>query len=101
VKALSEGLIVANPVLLRHLLVRRQAGDSDKSLHTGENSLSPREVEVLQQLALGLTNKQIALALSISEHTVKFHISSIYSKLEVMNRADVVRTGIARGWITI
>jgi len=56
---------------------------------------------VLQQLALGLTNKQIALALGMSEHTAKYHISSIYSKLGVLNRAEAVREGVRRGWLRI
>ena len=63
--------------------------------------LTPRETEILEQLAQGLANKQIALELGISEHTVKFHVSSIYAKLGVTNRMEAVRTGLQLGLITL
>jgi len=53
----------------------------------------------LQLLAHGLANKQIAIRLGISEHTVKFHISSIYAKLGVTNRTEAVRVGVQRGLV--
>jgi DNA-binding NarL/FixJ family response regulator len=52
-------------------------------------------------LAKGLANKQIASALGISEHTVKFHVSSIYTKLNVSNRTEAVREGLRGGWVTL
>jgi DNA-binding NarL/FixJ family response regulator len=96
-RALYEGLVVAAPPLLNPLLsnARRQHTDND-----GE-ALTARELEVLQQLALGHTNRQIAVTLGISEHTVKFHISAIYGKLGVMNRAEAVHRGVRRGWIEL
>jgi DNA-binding NarL/FixJ family response regulator len=100
IHALHEGLVVGPARLLKRVLdgSHRSSG----SLETeGDEALTPREVEVLQQLAVGLTNKQIALALGISEHTVKYHISSIYGKLGVMNRAEAVHTGVRRGWIEV
>jgi NarL family two-component system response regulator YdfI len=63
--------------------------------------LTDREMEVLQLLAQGLANKQIAAKLSISEHTVKFHVSSIYTKLGVGNRTEAVRMGVRRGLILL
>jgi DNA-binding NarL/FixJ family response regulator len=63
--------------------------------------LTERELEVLQQLAQGLANKQIALSLGISEHTVKFHISGIYSKLGATNRTEAVRLGVRRGLVVL
>ncbi len=56
---------------------------------------------MLQLLAHGLANKQIALALGISEHTVKFHISSIYTKLGASNRTEAVRLGMQRGLVVL
>ncbi len=97
--ALFEGLAVAPPEWLSRRAQRREAG-AEKDGGAGE-ALTPRESEVLAQLALGLTNKQIALTLGISEHTVKYHISSIYAKLGVMNRAEAVRVGVGRGWIAV
>jgi DNA-binding NarL/FixJ family response regulator len=52
--------------------------------------LTPREIEVLNAVASGLTNKEIARALSISQHTVKFHLESLMRKLEVSSRAEAV-----------
>ncbi len=66
-----------------------------------DNLLTPREAEVLALLAQGLANKQIAVALGISEHTVKFHVSSVYAKLGVGNRTEAVRVGARRGLILL
>lgn len=63
--------------------------------------LTAREVEVLEMLAEGLGNKAIALRLNLSEHTVKFHISSIFSKLDVSSRTEAVILGARQGWILI
>ncbi len=98
-RALHEGLIAGTPNLLEALLARRPAaGEAQESL---AEALTPREIEVLQLLSEGLANKQIALELEISEHTVKFHISSIYSKLWATNRAEAVRLGIQRGLVIL
>jgi DNA-binding NarL/FixJ family response regulator len=56
---------------------------------------------VLQLLAQGMANKQIAMKLAISEHTVKFHVSSIYTKLGAANRTEAVRLGVRRGLILL
>lgn len=61
--------------------------------------LSPRELEVLQFLAKGMTNKAIASQLFISERTVKFHLSAIFSKLGVSNRTEAVQMAIRKGMI--
>ena len=63
--------------------------------------LTARESEVLDLLGHGLSNKMIARELHISEHTVKFHISSLYSKLAVSNRAEAVSQGARRGLISL
>src|SRR5215217_5697573 len=63
--------------------------------------LTAREGEVLGLLGRGLSNKMIARELHISEHTVKFHISSIFSKLGVSNRAEAVSQGARYGLISL
>ena len=63
--------------------------------------LTPREQEVLEQMAAGLSNRQIALALDISEHTVKFHGSAILGKLGVSSRAAAIRQGMRQGLVTL
>ena len=61
--------------------------------------LTPREVEVLHQLAKGRANKEIADVLKISEHTVKDHLKSILGKLHVADRTEAVTAALQRGII--
>ena len=91
IRALSQGLIVGTPALLFE-------SESEPLEH---GPLTDRELEVLGLLARGLANKQIAVELGISEHTVKFHVSSIYTKLNVTNRTEAVRAGLRGGWIAL
>lgn len=63
--------------------------------------LSPREVEILDNIAQGMTNKQVAYALGISEQTVKNHMSSILRKLSVNDRTQAVVYAMRQGWIKI
>ena len=64
-------------------------------------TLTPRESEVLRQVAAGQTNKAIALKLGISEHTVKFHLGSAMSKLGAASRAEAVASAIRQGLISV
>jgi len=91
IHALSQGLIVGAPQLLFE--------SGDEPIERGP--LTERELEVLNLLSRGLANKQIAVELGISEHTVKFHVSSIYTKLNVTNRTEAVRAGLRGGWIAL
>jgi two-component system, NarL family, response regulator YdfI len=63
--------------------------------------LTPREHEVLQMLAAGLANKEIAARLSISEHTVKFHVASILGKLGASSRTEAVSLALRHGLILL
>jgi DNA-binding NarL/FixJ family response regulator len=63
--------------------------------------LSPREVEILDNIAQGMTNKQVAYALTISEQTVKNHMSSILRKLSVNDRTQAVVYAMKQGWIRL
>jgi len=65
------------------------------------SSLTPRELEILKILTKGLTNKQIAHALGISDNTVRNHINSIIEKLEVSDRTEASTTAIQRGIIDV
>ena len=98
-QAVHEGLVVGTPELLspafsRHLIAEEGTDDVAQSL-------TDRENQVLQLLARGLANKQIAAVLGISEHTVKFHVSSIYTKLGVTSRTEAVRTGVQQGLVIL
>ena len=64
-------------------------------------TLTPREIEVLDGIAEGLSNKAIADRLGISDQTVKFHVSSISGKLGAANRTDAVRRAVRRGLVTL
>ncbi len=100
VTALHLGLVSADPILLDQLL----AQNSSRSLEDEERvieDLTNREMEVLELLSEGLANKQIALELEISEHTVKFHVSSIYTKLGATNRIEAVTLGARLGLIVL
>jgi DNA-binding NarL/FixJ family response regulator len=64
-------------------------------------NLTPREIETLEMLAEGLSNKQIAARLSISEHTAKFHVNSILGKLDAATRTEAVMRGIRTGLLKV
>ena len=63
--------------------------------------LTPRKLEVLRMIADGLGNKQIAARLAISEHTVKFHVGSVFAKTRASTRAEAVMIGARRGLIVL
>lgn len=95
VEAAAAGLVVLHPQDLLALSTERTVPA------TQDQALSPRETEVLQALAEGSGNKAIAWKLGISEHTVKFHVASIMTKLNAGTRTEAVTQGIRRGLILI
>ena len=100
VHAVFEGLVVGLPALIEPLLESRPPARGDQPASLVE-PLTHREIEVLQLLAQGLANKQIAAALGISEHTVKFHVSGIYTRLGAASRTEAVRLGVRLGLIVL
>ena len=80
-----------------YLVVPQTADDDDVAL----DPLTARELEVLAQLADGLSNKAIASRLGISDETVKFHLSAIFGKLGASNRTDAVRQALRKGLIEL
>jgi DNA-binding NarL/FixJ family response regulator len=96
VEAAAAGLAVVDPQELELLL----AG-TGRSQPTAVQALTPREVEVLRMMAEGAANKTIAWKLHISEHTVKFHVASIMSKLNAASRTEAVTTGIRQGLVLL
>ncbi|HYL03863.1 MAG TPA: response regulator transcription factor [Steroidobacteraceae bacterium] len=77
------------------------AGDTRLELTGTPEPLTPRELEILGLLAAGDSNKTIAARLSISVHTVKFHVSSIFSKLGVASRTEAVSLGLRLGIVLL
>ena len=98
-EAAAAGLIVMHPAEVAACFRR----PSRHRVHSPElaEPLTPRESEVLQMLASGLANKEIAARLSISEHTVKFHVASILGKLGAGSRTEAVSIGIRRGLVLL
>jgi len=98
-EAAAAGLVVIHPSELDTVLPSAVG-----SLATPDELLEPltrREREVLQMLAGGLANKEIAARLAISDHTVKFHVASILGKLGVSSRTEAVSAGIRRGLVLL
>ena len=95
-QAAISGLTVIHPDYAH--VVDQTAPDPDPTPHFAEPVLSPREYEVLSHVASGLPNKAIARMLGITGHTVKFHVSSVLTKLNAASRTEAVaiasRTGL-------
>lgn len=98
-QAAMAGLVVVHPSEIAVALPAASAALSPLTEMT--EPLTPREREVLQMLASGLVNKEIAAKLSISEHTVKFHVASILGKLGAATRTEAVTLGFRRGLILL
>jgi NarL family two-component system response regulator YdfI len=96
VNAVGAGLVVTTPGSLVKLLP--EAAPFAEEL---AESLTGRELEVLDLLAEGLSNKLIAHGLTISEHTVKTHVASIFAKLGASSRTEAVSQAIRRGLVML
>lgn len=93
VRAVAEGLMVLDAVAAESVLRPRPAAPA-----TVEH-LTPREQEVLQLLAQGLSNKLIAARLGISDHTVKFHVNAILGKLGAQSRTEAIAQAARLGLV--
>lgn len=98
-QAAIAGLYILHPSELTAAVPAATAAPA--SLAELPEPLTPREREVLQRLASGLANKQIADQLRISEHTVKFHVASILGKLGAATRTEAVSLGIRHGLVLL
>lgn len=100
--AAASGLTVLDRGLAQEALAGLARGQVDaQPVNEQEEPLTAREREVLQLLAQGIPNKQIAQRLSISEHTVKFHVSAIMTKLGAASRTEAVTTAARRGLLLL
>jgi NarL family two-component system response regulator YdfI len=100
IQAANAGLFLFDEETAEQLTARFGSGPLPERLELVEE-LTEREVEILRKLAEGLGNKQIASSLAISEHTVKFHISSILDKLHASSRTEAVTIGIRMGLVLL
>lgn len=99
IEAAAAGLSVFGPDEMDLLIPA--ANGAEPEYEATLESLTEREVEVLALMAQGLANKNIADRLNISEHTVKFHVSSILAKLAASSRTDAVTKGMKAGLLVI
>jgi NarL family two-component system response regulator YdfI len=97
VEAAASGLVVLDPGEVR---AERSSSARPVTLEQSE-PLTARERQVLQMLAGGLGNKEIASRLKISEHTAKFHVASILGKFGASSRTEAVAIGLRRGLILL
>jgi two-component system, NarL family, response regulator YdfI len=98
-EAAASGLLVVHPSQVNDVLPAGAA--SPRPVDELAEPLTPREVEVLQMLSAGLSNKEIAARLNISDHTVKFHVAAILGKLGAGSRTEAVSIGIRRGLVLL
>lgn len=99
IRAVSQGESLIQPVFTTKVLDKLASELSRKS--TGMDALSDREIEVLDLMAKGVSNKDIADQLSITQSTVKTHVTSIFQKLNVTTRTEAVTTALKRGIIQL
>jgi len=98
-EAVASGLVVLHPLQATEVIPAGAA--PAPAVEESAESLTRREHEVLQMLAAGLSNKEIAARLNISEHTAKFHVASILGKLGAASRTEAVSLGIRRGLVLL
>lgn len=103
-----DGMLLSSMNAVRALVSREPRDIASHAVDVPEEDngallepLTPREIEVLELLAEGLPNREIARRLGISDQTVKFHVASISGKLGAANRTDAVRRAVRRGLVTL
>jgi len=105
IQGAAAGLVVLHPADVNAAIPASVVASTASVASVGEAELTEpltrREREVLQMLAAGLGNKEIAARLSISDHTAKFHVASILGKLGASTRTEAVALGIRRGLILL
>ncbi len=97
IAAVAAGYIVVHPDSVERLVPANDIGARTGKGHV----LTAREIEVLRMMAQGLANKVIAARLGISEHTVKFHVGSIFAKLHAGSRTEAVAVGARQGLVML
>ncbi len=100
IRAAQQGLYVLDPSVSQ-IDISPQSQDPGHDPDTVVTTLSPREREVLGLVASGLPNKAIARSLGISDHTVKFHVSSVLTKLDAGSRTEAVTIATRQGILSL
>lgn len=101
IRAVYAGEPMIHPTVLRKLMTRFKTPLAGVTLAHAQSPLSERELEVLKIAAKGISNRDIANELFISERTVQAHMRSIFNKLGVGSRSEAIVHGLKRGWFSI
>jgi DNA-binding NarL/FixJ family response regulator len=96
IRAISEGGVYLDPAIADKAF---GPADSDVTPAVAEADLSPRELDVLRLTAQGFSNKEIAARIDVSVKTIETYKARAAEKLNLRTRADIVRYGVARGWM--
>jgi DNA-binding NarL/FixJ family response regulator len=99
IRAIRSGESVLHPKIIAKLL--RRATMAPVGEHKVSDLLSERESEVLRLVALGMSNKEIAARLFLSQRTVKAHLTNIFNKLNVASRSEAIVKGLQWGLVTL
>lgn len=98
VHAIAAGESALSPAVAKKLVLRATSGQPSEDTI---EPLTERELEILRLAAKGMSNKQIGVALSISDRTVQGHLANIYAKLHVSTRTEAVMYAVREKWITL
>lgn len=101
VSAVASGLTVVDTALARHLHSGHPHVALSRQSDSPESDLTGRELQVAQLLSQGLSNKLIADRLGISDHTAKFHVTGVMTKLNASTRTEAVVEALRRGLIQL
>jgi DNA-binding NarL/FixJ family response regulator len=100
IRVVHAGGSLLQPIVASTVL-RHVAGREPRREGASKIALTPREHEVLELLARGRSNKEIATSLGVAERTVKFHVSALFAKLGATNRTEAVTRGMQAGLVSL
>ena len=99
IRAIKSGESVLHPKIIAKLLKRAMVAPVEE--HKTSEILSERESEVLRLVALGMSNKEVAEELFLSQRTVKAHLTNVFNKLNVASRSEAIVKGLQWGLVTL
>jgi DNA-binding NarL/FixJ family response regulator len=101
IKSIATGEVVLSPSILQQILSKHNNDSETEHISPSFNNLSSREILILKFAAKGLSNKNIAIELNLSESTIKTYLVTIFSKINVSSRTEAVITGLKAGLLSI
>lgn len=101
IRAVHAGESILHPAIARKVINRFASPLREVTTAIESDELTDREMEVLKLAAKGMTNMEIAKALSLSVRTIQGHLSNIFSKMQVGSRTEAVIQALGKGWFTL